>query len=86
MTGVQTCALPILEKLASCKVKNKKALGFGSYGWADVVTKQVNERLVRAGLPLLQDGVVSQNYTPTQEDLDALMELGKTLATEIKAN
>ena len=75
-----------LEKLARCKVKNKKALGFGSYGWADVVTKQVNERLVRAGLPLLQDGVVSQNYTPTQEDLDALMELGKTLATEIKAN
>ena len=75
-----------LEKLASCKVKNKKALGFGSYGWADVVTKQVNERPVRAGLPLLQDGVVSQNYTPTQEDLDALMELGKTLATEIKAN
>ena len=74
-----------LEKLISCKVKNKKGLGFGSYGWANLVTKEINARLVKAGITLLNDEVVSQNYTPSEEDLDALMELGKQIAEEIKA-
>lgn len=74
-----------LEKLISCKVKNKKGLGFGSYGWANLVTAKINERLTQAGITLFNDNVISQNYTPTEEDLDALMELGKQIAEEIKA-
>lgn len=74
-----------LEKLKSCKVKHKKALGFGSYGWFNGITKEINTRLSEAGLPLLQEDIISQNYTPTEADLDALMELGATLAEEIKA-
>ena len=74
-----------LEKLITCKVKNKKGLGFGSYGWANLVTKEINARLEKAGITLLNDEVVSQNYTPSEADLDALMELGKQIAEEIKA-
>lgn len=74
-----------LEKLITCKVKNKKGLGFGSYGWANLVTKEINARLGKAGITLLNDEVVSQNYTPSEADLDALMELGKQIAEEIKA-
>lgn len=73
-----------LEKLASCKVKNKKALGFGSYGWFNGVTKMINDRLVAAGIPLLHEDILSQNYTPTQDDLDHLMEIGKAFAQTIK--
>lgn len=39
----------------------------------------------KAGITLLNDEVVSQNYTPSEADLDALMELGKLIAEEIKA-
>ena len=74
-----------LEKLISCKVKNKKGLGFGSYGWANLITAKINEKLVQSGITLLNDDVISQNYTPTEADLDALMELGKQIAEEIKA-
>ena len=73
-----------LEKLKSCKIKGKKALGFGSYGWFNGVTKEINARLESAGFTLLTDDVLSQNYTPSEEDLDKLMELGKQLAEEIK--
>ena len=54
--------------------------GFGSYGWANLVTKEINARLGKAGITLLNDEVVSQNYTPSEADLDALMELGKQIA------
>lgn len=74
-----------LEKLGTCKVKNKKGLGFGSYGWANLITKEINTRLAKAGITPLSDAVISQNYTPSEEDLDSLMELGKQLAEEIKA-
>ena len=73
-----------LEKLKSCKIKGKKALGFGSYGWFNGVTKEINTRLESAGFTLLSDDVLSQNYTPSEGDLDQLMELGKVLAEEIK--
>ncbi|MEG0166017.1 FprA family A-type flavoprotein [Anaerorhabdus sp.] len=73
-----------LEKLGSCKVKGKKALGFGSYGWFNGITKQINERLVKGGIPLLNDQILAQNYTPTTTDLDSLHEIGKAIAQEIK--
>lgn len=74
-----------LEKLKSCKLKNKKGLGFGSYGWFNGVTKEINARLASAGITLLNEQVIAQNYTPSEDDLDALMVLGKQLAEEIKA-
>lgn len=74
-----------LEKLISCKVKGKKGIGFGSYGWANLITKEINARLEKAGIAMLSDQVISQNYTPSEADLDALMELGKQMAEEIKA-
>ena len=74
-----------LEKLISCKVKGKKGIGFGSYGWANLITKEINARLEKAGITMLSDQLISQNYTPSEADLDALMELGRQMAEEIKA-
>lgn len=73
-----------LERLTSCKVKGKKGLCFGSYGWFNGIIKQMNERLIAAGIPLLNDDVLAQNYTPSEEDLDHLVEVGKRIAEEIK--
>lgn len=70
-----------LEKLASCKVKNKKGLAFGSYGWANVVTKQISERLKTAGIALLEEQPLSQNYTPSENDLENLYQFAYNYAT-----
>ena len=70
-----------LEKLASCKVKNKKGLAFGSYGWANVVTKQINDRLTNAGITLLSDQNTSVNYTPSDNDLENLYQFAYNIAT-----
>lgn len=75
-----------LAKLKTLKLKNKKGLGFGSYGWYRNTTQDINKKLEEAGLTLLNDQVLAQNYTPSEADLDALMELGKAIAEEIKAN
>lgn len=73
-----------LEKLMSCKLRQKKALGFGSYGWFHGITKEINTRLEKAGFAMLCEDILAQNYTPTQEDLDQLMMLGASIAEEIK--
>lgn len=73
-----------LEKLKSCKVKGKKGLGFGSFGWFNATAKEINQRLINSGIPLLLDEVLSQSYTPSGEDLDHYMELGKQLSEKIK--
>lgn len=74
-----------LAKLKTCHVKNKYGLGFGSYGWYRNTTNDINQRLQDAGLTLLNDQLLAQNYTPSEADLDQLMELGKQIAKEIKA-
>lgn len=73
-----------LAKLKTCHVKGKYGLGFGSYGWFRNTTAEINKKLEEAGLTLLNDQVLAQNYTPSEEDLDKLMELGKSIAEEIK--
>ena len=81
--AMSPCIASFLEKLASCKVKNKKAIGFGSYGWANLVTKQINDRLVKAGLTLLSEDNLSCNYTPTEENLDQYVTYGEQIADEL---
>ena len=47
-----------IDKLASCKIKGKKALGFGAYGWFGNTVKTINERLQDAGFALASDAVL----------------------------
>lgn len=74
----------LLEKLRSNNMKNKLGLGFGSYGWYRNTTALINEKLKEAKFTLLSDEVLAQNYTPSENDLDHLMELGKQIAQQVK--
>lgn len=71
----------LLEKLASCRL-NKDAIAFGAYGWANVVTKTINERLVKANFNLISEDVLSINYKPTNSDLDNLCQFAYEYATK----
>lgn len=73
-----------LSKLATCHIKGKKALGFGSYGWFRNTSAQINERLTACGFELLSDQILAQNYTPSADDLEKLTKLGAEIADIIK--
>lgn len=73
-----------IEKLTSMKPKNKKAYVFGSYGWANVVVKNMQDRLANAKFPLFETAPSTAQYTPDTNVLDTLYETGAALAEEIK--
>lgn len=71
-----------LERMKSNKVKNKKGLAFGAYGWFGNVAKQINDKLVEAGFESIHDAL-SQNYTPSTEQLDSYYEIAKQIAENL---
>lgn len=73
-----------LDRLASNKIKGKKALGFGAYGWFANTTKLMNERLTNAGFTLVGEDVLAQCYTPTKNDLETYYAVGKKIAESVK--
>lgn len=74
-----------IEKLLSMKPKNKKAYVFGSYGWANVVVKAMQDRLVNGKFAMMETAPVSVQYTPDGNHLAQIYEAGVALANEIKA-
>ena len=73
----------ILEKLSSCKFKNRLALGFSSYGWANLVGEQINQKLKANQYEIIQDSF-NINYAPSTSDLEEVYHLGETIALKIK--
>lgn len=73
----------ILEKLNSCKFKNRLALGFSSYGWANLVGEQINQKLKANQYEIIQDSF-NINYAPSTSDLEEVYHLGETIALKIK--
>lgn len=73
-----------LTKLKTCHIKGKKGLGFGSYGWYRNTSASINQMLEDAGIPLLSEQVLAQNYTPSEQDLDQYSALGTQIAERIK--
>lgn len=74
----------LLAKLKTCHIKGKKALGFGSYGWFGKTVFNINEKLSEAGFTLFDEETLSINYTPSENDLNRYIEIGKHIANAIK--
>ncbi|MFA6281005.1 MAG: FprA family A-type flavoprotein [Candidatus Omnitrophota bacterium] len=60
-----------LTYLKGLKPKNRFGFVFGSYGWAKVAFKELEDSLKEAGMELIGEGSYV-NYVPTPEDLDSL--------------
>ena len=71
-----------LERIKSCKIKDKKGLAFGAYGWFKNVPQTINDKLNEAGLTPVTDAI-AQNFTPSNDELDnyyqLASEIGKSL-------
>lgn len=68
----------ILERLYALKPQNKIGMAYGSYGWAKVHLKRVEERMKDAGIELLEEEIYS-NYKPDE----AIFEYAKNVAEKI---
>ncbi|MEG2799357.1 MAG: flavodoxin domain-containing protein [Erysipelotrichaceae bacterium] len=75
--------IAFLEKLSINKPKHKLGLGFGSYGWFKNVPNEINQRIEKAGITLLDEGI-AQCCTPTSEDFEHIIALGEKYADQIK--
>jgi anaerobic nitric oxide reductase flavorubredoxin len=77
--GIMYSIAGLLELIKGLKLKNKKAMAFGSYGWHCESTAIINEALKSAGFELLSDGV-SVNWQPDEAKIESFIEIGKSLA------
>ncbi|MBS4032520.1 MAG: flavodoxin domain-containing protein [Clostridiales bacterium] len=68
-----------LDDLMGLKPKNKRAALFGSSGWSRGATKQMDERVKKAGFTL-HDETMEVYWVPGEEELQQCSEFGKKLA------
>ncbi|MBM9514400.1 FprA family A-type flavoprotein [Desulfogranum marinum] len=72
----------VIEDLMIKKVKNRKVLRVGSYGWVGGAEKDFRTRTEKAGWDIM-DSIEFQG-APGDEDLEAMEQAGKELAQKIK--
>ncbi len=72
----------ILEMIKGMKLKDKKAVAFGSYGWSGEATKLITEELRKAGLEIINDGI-KVLWTPNEEIKKICNEFGKNIIKKL---
>ncbi len=80
--GLLPTISPIFEDVRGLKFKNKIGAAFGSYGWSGEGVKLIEERLSKFGIPIAAEGVRAK-WQPTEDDLEACRELGRSMADKI---
>lgn len=68
----------ILEMIKGMKLKNKKAVAFGSYGWSGEAVKLITEELKKAGFDIINEGIKVM-WTPNKENEIELEKYGEEL-------
>lgn len=83
--GLLTSVAGFLEELKGIKTKNKKAAAFGSYGWAAVSVKIINERLKAANFEVFEDANFNTtcNWRPNNDKANLLRNFGIAFANAL---
>ena len=71
-----------LEIIKGLKFKNKKAAGFGSYGWSGESPKIITEELEKGGFEILDEGL-SVLWKPDEEAIKTCEAFGRSLAEKL---
>ncbi|MGI6747035.1 MAG: anaerobic nitric oxide reductase flavorubredoxin [Anaerovoracaceae bacterium] len=69
----------LISYLKSLKFKNKKATGFGCYGWSGESVKIINELMSNAGFEIIGDGFRCL-WNPDEDTKKSAVEFGKQIA------
>lgn len=68
----------ILEMIKGMKLKKKKAVAFGSYGWSGEAVKLITEELKSAGFEILNEGLRVM-WTPDEEKKQECIAFGEEI-------
>lgn len=68
----------ILEMIKGMKLRNKKAVAFGSYGWSGEAVKLITEELKLAKFHVINDGLKCM-WTPDEDKISECIEFGEKL-------
>ncbi len=77
--GILTGVASILEGIRGLGFKEKKAAGFGCYGWSGESVKIINEHLKDAGFDVVNDGI-KELWNPDDGSIENCIEYGKDIA------
>jgi flavorubredoxin len=68
--------------MAGLRPTNKIGAAFGSFGWSDVIVRQLNEKLEAMKIKVVNPGV-SVQYVPNSDILAKCEELGAIIRREL---
>ncbi|MBF4695747.1 flavodoxin domain-containing protein [Fusibacter ferrireducens] len=80
--GILSPMASILESIKSHEFKNKKAAGFGSYGWSGESLKIITEELRQCGFEILEESL-SVLWNPDKNAIKRCEDFGKVLAEKL---
>jgi anaerobic nitric oxide reductase flavorubredoxin len=76
--GISVAVAGMLEEMEGLRFKNKKAVGFGSYGWSGESVSKINRRLADAGFEIINEGL-KLTWNPDEEQITQCIEFGKKI-------
>ncbi len=74
----------LLTGLKALKMKNKRGIAFGSYGWSGEGVQLLNQRLEEAGIEVNDEGIRCK-WRPAADELEKCRALGGKLARDARA-
>lgn len=80
--GILSAMASTIEIMKGLKFKNKKAAGFGSYGWSGESPKLMTEALKECGFEILDEGL-GVLWQPDEDALEICREYGRKLAQKL---
>lgn len=83
--GILHSVAAIIEMIKGLSFKNKKAVGFGTYGWSGESVKIINEELKEAGFEVLNKGIKALWY-PDENSLQECIDFGKDISEGLNKN
>jgi len=76
--GILSSTAALLEMIKGLKFTDKKAFGFGSYGWSGESVKLITEELKEAGFEIVSDGI-KELWNPDEDGLNRCRKLGESV-------
>lgn len=80
--GILSAMASTIEIMKGLKFKNKKAAGFGSYGWSGESPKLMSEELAKCGFEVIEEGL-GVMWQPDEAALEICRDYGRKLAEKL---
>lgn len=80
--GILSAMASTIEIMKGLQFKNKKAAGFGSYGWSGESPKHMTKELEACGFEILEEGL-GVLWKPDEADLETCRAFGRKLAAKL---